>query len=124
MTRTPNAALVAQVMWAPVLLLFFASRAENAYEAVIDFLSFVSAIFNISTFLVIPALRRKYPHAPRPYRAWGYPWVPALYLLANAGIAVAMLIGRPRECAISLAMLATGLPFYWIFSRRRNRAVG
>ena len=115
MTRTPNAALVAQVMWAPVLLLFFASRAENAYEAVIDFLSFVSAIFNISTFLVIPALRRKYPHAPRPYRAWEYPFslwgVVAIYAVC----AVVTLYDRlvPSLCGLGLTL--TGLICYrWI----------
>ena len=43
--------------------------------------------------------------------------IPGLYLLANAAIAVAMLIGRPRECLISLALLCCGLPFYWLFSK-------
>jgi hypothetical protein len=45
--------------------------------------------------------------------------VPALYVLAMAAIAVAMLMGQPFECAVGLACLATGLPFYALFSRRR-----
>jgi hypothetical protein len=46
--------------------------------------------------------------------------VPALYILANAAIAVNMLIYRPRECGIGLATLALGLPFYWWFARRSH----
>ncbi len=60
------------------------------------------------------------PERPRRYRAWGYPWVPGLYLLANAGIALAMLLGSPFECAISVGMLLAGLPFYWLFSALRR----
>ena len=43
---------------------------------------------------------------PRPYRAWGYPWVPGLYFVANAAIAVALLVGRPFECAVGLGLAA------------------
>jgi APA family basic amino acid/polyamine antiporter len=63
------------------------------------------------------ALRRHRPERPRPYRAWGYPWLPAVYFLANLGIAVAMLYGRPVECAVALAVTASGLPFYLWFTR-------
>jgi hypothetical protein len=48
--------------------------------------------------------------------------VPALYFLANAGIAGAMLYGRPFECAVGLAVMAAGLPFYVAFTRRERRA--
>jgi APA family basic amino acid/polyamine antiporter len=68
------------------------------------------------------ALRRRHPERPRPYRAWGYPWVPALYLLANGAIALAMLRGRPLECAVALAVAASGLPFYFAFVRRARVA--
>jgi APA family basic amino acid/polyamine antiporter len=62
------------------------------------------------------ALRRRRPDLPRPYRAAGYPVLPALYLVANGGIAAAMLWGRPTECLIALAVAATGLPFYRLFA--------
>jgi APA family basic amino acid/polyamine antiporter len=67
---------------------------------------------------VLYRLRRRRPDLPRPYRAWGYPWVPALYLVANAGVALAMLIGRPLECAIGIGVLLAGLPCYWALGRR------
>jgi len=63
-------------------------------------------------------LRRKRPQAPRPYRAWGCPVVPGLYLVARGVIAVALGAGQPREAAVVLAMAATGLPFYAVFRRR------
>ena len=60
------------------------------------------------------------PHLPRPYRAWGYPFVPALYLVANAGIALAMLRGRPLECLAALGVTLGALPFWILFGRRQR----
>jgi APA family basic amino acid/polyamine antiporter len=62
-------------------------------------------------------LRLTQPERVRPYRTWGYPVVPGLYLAATASIALVMLWGRPLECAISVGMLLVGLPFYWFFAR-------
>ena len=67
---------------------------------------------------VLYRLRRRRPDLRRPYRAWGYPWVPALYLVANGGVAIAMLVGRPLECAIGLGVLLAGWPFYLWLGRR------
>lgn len=122
-TKTPNAALVAQAMWASVLLLF-AAQAENAYETVIDFFSFVSAVFNISTFLAIPALRRKYPDAPRPYRAWGYPFTLWVVVAIYAVFALVTLYDRflPSLCGIALTL--TGLIYYFLVVQPRLRAAG
>jgi APA family basic amino acid/polyamine antiporter len=64
------------------------------------------------------ALRRNQPRRPRPYRAWGYPWVPAVYFVASGAVAWILLWGRPLECAIGLGLAVAGLPFYWLFSRR------
>jgi len=68
------------------------------------------------------ALRRRQPSRPRPYRAWGYPWLPALYLVANACIAGVMLFGNPRESGICLAVIASGIPAYRYFVRRARGA--
>ena len=68
------------------------------------------------------ALRRRQPDRPRPYRAWGYPWVPLVYLVANAAIAFGLLVGRPREAGIAIAVLVIGVPFYFLFSRGRHAA--
>jgi len=70
--KTPNIALIAQGAWATVLLMA-AAFAESAYEAMIDFFSFTSTVFNIMTFASVWVLRRKFPDIPRPYKTWGYP---------------------------------------------------
>jgi APA family basic amino acid/polyamine antiporter len=115
--RTPGVAIGVQAA-VTVLLLIVLQRFPEA----LGFTVFAIVLATMADVAALYVLRIRRPEMPRSYRAWGYPWVPALYLLANAGIAVAMLMGQPRECAISLAMLATGLPFYWIFSRWSRRA--
>jgi APA family basic amino acid/polyamine antiporter len=86
---------------------------------VLNATTFAIVLASIADVLVLFALRRRQPDRRRPYHALGYPWVPALYVLASATIAVVMLMGQPRECAVGLACLASGLPFYALFSRRR-----
>jgi len=117
--RTPGVAIGMQAGVTVALLLVL-----QRFPAALSFTVFGIVLATMADVLALYLLRIRRPALPRPYRAWGYPWVPALYLLANAGIAVAMLMGRPRECAISVAMLATGLPFYWLFSRWSRGASG
>ncbi|MDZ7332024.1 MAG: amino acid permease, partial [candidate division KSB1 bacterium] len=78
--RTPNRAMIAQALWATVLLMG-AAFAGRAYETIIDFFSFTSSIFNVSTFAAVFILRKKYPNAPRPYRVWGYPFTLIIVLI-------------------------------------------
>jgi APA family basic amino acid/polyamine antiporter len=94
----------------------------ETFQKVLDFTVFAILLATMADVAALYALRRRQPDRPRPYRAWGYPWIPAFYFLANGAIAAAMLWGRPTESAWSLALVATGLPFYWLF--RRRAAVG
>ncbi len=112
--RTPHVALVVQAV-AAVLLVAVLRR----FPSVLDYTTFAIVLATIADTTCLYRLRRSRPKARRPYRAWGYPVVPALYLVANAAIAGAMLWGRPRECAIAIAVAATGLPAYAWFARRR-----
>lgn len=109
--RTPNNALIGQGIWATVILLFAASS-DDIYRDIIDFFSFTSALFNVSTFLALWVLRRKYPMVNRPYRAWGYPvtlWIVLAIQIAFMGITLydAFL---PSLAGILLTM--TGLIYY------------
>lgn len=115
--RTPHIALAAQAATAVALLLVLRS-----FPSVLDYTTFAIVLATMADTLALYALRRRQPGRARPYRAWGYPWVPALYFLANGGVALAMLWGRPFECAVGLAVLAAGLPFYAAFARRERRA--
>ena len=111
--QTPHVAIVVQALTAIALIVVLQS-----FPSVLDYTTFAIVVATMADTTALYALRRRRPDRPRPHRAWGYPLVPALYLLANAGIAMAMLLGRPIECLIALAVAATGLPFYVWFARR------
>jgi APA family basic amino acid/polyamine antiporter len=111
--RTPEVAIVVQALTAAALILGL-----ETFRNTLNYTTFAVVLATIADVGALYALRRRAPSRPRPYRALGYPWLPALYIAANLGIAAALLVGSPRECAIGLAMLASGLPFYLLFSRR------
>lgn len=111
--RTPGVAIVVQAAVATAILLLL-----GTFDRALSYTTFAILLATIADVLALFRLRRTRPLQARPYRAWGYPLVPALYLAANAAVAVALLAGHPRECAISLAMALAGLPFYALFAAR------
>jgi APA family basic amino acid/polyamine antiporter len=111
---TPSVALALQCGVAVVLLLVLGS-----FPSALDFTTFAILLATASDVLALYWLRRTQAGRSRPYRAWGYPVVPGLYLGVTLLIAGVMLMSRPLECLISVGMLASGLPFYWAF-RRQN----
>jgi len=111
--RTPHVAIFVQAAAAVALILLL-----KRFPSVLDYTTFAIVLATMADTAALYALRRRYPHRERPYRAWGYPVVPALYLVANSAIALAMLWGRPLECAAALAVTATALPAYAFFVRR------
>lgn len=110
---TPHVALLVQAAVALSLLIVLQS-----FPSVLDYTTFAIVLATMADTTALYALRRRQPARHRPYHAWGYPWVPASYLVANAGIALAMMWGRPKECAIGVAVTLAGLPFYSWFGRR------
>jgi APA family basic amino acid/polyamine antiporter len=104
---TPMGAIWVQAGVACALVLLL----EN-FPSALDFTTFGIVLATMADTLALFALRRKQPSRPRPYRAWGYPWVPMIYLIANAAIGVGLLIGRPRQAGIAIAVLALGVPAY------------
>ena len=115
--RTPHVAILVQAATAIALILVL-----QRFPRVLDYTTFAIVVATIADTGALYTLRARQPDRPRPYRAWGYPVVPALYLVANAGIALAMLTGRPLECATALLVTASGLPFRAAFARRRSSA--
>lgn len=112
--RTPYVAIAVQAATAIALILVLQS-----FPSVLDYTTFAIVLATMADTTALYALRYRQPERPRPYRAWGYPVVPALYLLANAAIAVSMILVRPKECAIALAVTAVAVPFYLSFLHRR-----
>jgi APA family basic amino acid/polyamine antiporter len=94
----------------------------ETFPKALDFTTFGIVLATIADTLALFALRRRQPDRPRPYRAWGYPWIPLVYLAANAAIGAGLLFGRPREAGIALLVLAAGIPIYFLF--RRGAAAG
>lgn len=113
--RTPGVAIVVQGVVTVGLLGLL-----RTFPGALSFTTFAITLATMAAVVALYRLRRLRPDHPRPYRAWGYPWVPALYLASNAGVAAALVWGQPYECAISFGLLLAGLPFYWLFSRRRR----
>jgi len=113
--HTPSSAILIQAGVATGLLL-----ALESFERALEYTTFAILLATMADVAALYRLRHSQPRRPRPYRAWGYPWAPGLYFVANGVVAAVLLSARPRECAVSLGLLALGLPFYRLFTRRRE----
>jgi APA family basic amino acid/polyamine antiporter len=111
--RTPAVAIAVQALVAAGILLVL-----ETFERALDYTVFAILLATMADVAALYTLRRSQPRRPRPYRAWGYPWLPGLYFVFNGAIAAMLLRNGPRDCAIGLAIAAAGLPFYWLFVRR------
>ena len=89
----------------------------NLYGMLLDYVVFAVLIFYVLTILGLFILRRKRPDAPRPYRAVGYPWVPALYVLAATTILVVLFLYKFATSWPGLVIVLTGVPFYLLWHR-------
>ena len=101
------------------MLLLAATVAGNSYERMIDFFSFTSTIFNVSTFAAVAVLRRKLPDAPRSFRVPALKLVLPLVLTIQIWFLIVTLISKPWESAAGIALTCTGLLYYWYLKTRR-----
>ena len=109
----PQNALVVQAIWASVLCL------SGAYSDLLGYVMFAVMLFYFLTILAIFVLRKKMPDAPRPYKAFGYPFVPALYLLLVTIISFLWLVQEPYT-RYGFLIVLTGLPVYIFLSKRKK----
>ncbi|MFN8342835.1 MAG: amino acid permease [Cyclobacteriaceae bacterium] len=114
--NTPSKALVIQCIWASVLVL------SGSFDQLTDMLVFASFIFYGATALGVFILRVREPQVHRPYKAWGYPVVPALFIVFCVALVIITFLGKPREAMIGMTLMLTGVPFYWFWTRRSNTA--
>jgi APA family basic amino acid/polyamine antiporter len=114
--RTPVASLWLQSAWAIVLAL------TGSYTQLFTYVTFASVVLHVLAGLAVFRLRRTRPDAERPYRAWGYPVVPALFVLGMLLLVVNTLQAAPRESLLGLVAIAAGLPLYAWWSRRARAA--
>jgi APA family basic amino acid/polyamine antiporter len=111
-SNVPVRAILAQAGWASVL------AASGSYDSLTDSVIFASWLFYGLTTASLYVFRRTMPDAVRPYRAFGYPVVPALFLVATAALLINTFVAAPHEALLGVTILAAGLPFYWYWSRR------
>ncbi|MGE5234038.1 MAG: APC family permease [Acidobacteriota bacterium] len=107
--RVPARSLWAQSLWSVVLAL------SGKYDQLYTYVVFAAVLFHVATGAAVFVLRRTRPEAPRPYRTWGYPWVPLAFILASLLLVGNTVLERPVQSLIGLGLVALGLPayFYW-----------
>ncbi len=112
--HTPHWALIVQCIWAVLLVVM------GTYDQLFTYVVFAAWIFYALTAYAVVILRRKLPDLPRPYRVFGYPWVPIGFVLASAWFIANTLIEKPAESGLGTLMVLLGLPVYLFWKRRRG----
>jgi APA family basic amino acid/polyamine antiporter len=123
--HVPTYGLIVQGLWASLLVLprtrsvgaDGAVTYGNLYGTLLDWVVFAVLIFYVLTIAGLFVLRRTQPNAERPYRAFGYPVIPALYILTASAIAIVLLIYKPATSLPGLAIVLTGIPVYFAWRR-------
>jgi APA family basic amino acid/polyamine antiporter len=114
----PGRALVVQCVWACLLCL------SGTYSDLLDYVVFAALIFFVLVVSAVFILRKKRPEWERPYKAWGYPVVPGLYILVATAIAVDLLIVKSRYTLPGLLIVLLGIPVYLVRKRAARPAPG
>lgn len=110
--NVPGTSLLWQGIWSSVLIL------SGNFDQLTDMLIFTVFIFYGATSFGVFILRWKLPDAPRPYKVWGYPFVPAIFVLFCIGLFFNTIITRPREAAIGMTLILAGIPVYLYLKRK------
>lgn len=113
--RTPVAGLIVQAVWTAVLCV------SGSYGQLLDYIIFAELMFYILTIAGIFVLRVKKPDAERPYKAWGYPILPAAYILLAGWVAIVLLRYKPQYTWPGLVLVLLGIPVYLVWSRGSAR---
>ena len=110
--RTPAAGLLVQACWTALLCV------SGSYSQLLDYIIFAVLVFYILTIVGLFVLRRKRPDTPRPYKALGYPVLPALYVVMATWICIVLLRYKPQYTWPGLVLVLLGIPVYLFWSRR------
>ena len=110
--RSPHIAIIGLTLWSSVLAL------SGTYDQLFTYVVFTSVLFGLIAGLGFFRLRFTRPHADRPYRVWGYPVVPALFVLGGLLLVVNTLMESPTESLAGLSLLVLGLPAYFYWKRK------
>ncbi len=116
-SRVPVTSIILVNLWAALL------AASGTFDQLTNMAVLSYALFWIPVALSVIVLRRRMPHAHRPYRVWGYPFVPVLFALVMAWIVVNAFLTSPAESTATALLILLGLPLYPLFRRRQAAAL-
>ena len=112
-SNTPNNALWIQGIWACMLVM------SGSFDQLTDMLIFAAFLFYGLTALGVFILRVREPNVERPYKVWGYPIVPALFVLFCFGLVANTIVTKPREAIFGIMLILTGIPFYFYWTKKK-----
>jgi APA family basic amino acid/polyamine antiporter len=115
--RTPHRAIVLQAIWSSVLV------ASGSYRALFTRVVYTEWIFFGLMTAGVFLLRRRPGYAP-PYRVWGYPVLPALFVLSTVAIVINQIVSHPMEAGTGLLFVLAGIPVYYVWTTRRRQREG
>lgn len=109
---TPSACLVAQGLWS------IAQTFSGTYQQLYTYVVFALFLAHAATGAAVIVLRRTRPEAPRPYRTWGYPWVPLSLIVASLALLVNTLVEKPQQSLVGFLLVGLGVPAYLFWKKR------
>jgi len=112
--RTPASAIVAQAVWSGILVLC------GTLSQLVSYTGFAVVLFAGVAVAALFVLRRREPDAPRPFSAWGYPWAPAIFIAASGAMVINQIVQDGRMALVGLAVIAAGVPVYYLFAKHRR----
>jgi APA family basic amino acid/polyamine antiporter len=112
--RTPGFSIFIQAVWGCILVFL------GTFEQIFTFAMFMAILFWTSATAAVFTLRKKRPDLPRPYKTWGYPVIPAVFILASIGILLNTLLEKPVEALAGLIFTALGIPVYYYWKSKSS----
>lgn len=113
-TRVPVNAVLAQAGWASVLTL------SGTYDTLTDSVVFASCLFYALSAAAVILFRRIEPDLPRPFKTWGYPFTPIVFVLVSAALLVSALVATPKQALLGIGVILLGVPLYFYWNRGRS----
>jgi APA family basic amino acid/polyamine antiporter len=113
--KTPILSITAQAIWASILVLM------GSLRDLVGYTGFAVVLFAGVAVASVFVLRSREPHAPRPFKAWGYPVLPALFVIASVLMVISEINREPKPALWGLAVIAAGIPVHFFFVARRAK---
>ena len=116
---TPHTSLIVQGVWSCVLVL------SGSFDTITDYVIFASWLFYMLGAFGVFVLRKKMPNEHRPYKVWGYPYTPAIFVVFAFFFLMNSIIADTQNAMMGLVLIAAGLPFYffWKWREKKNSSV-